>query len=237
MFSTRYYRAWLSIITWALSSKSGGPDDDPTACAFLYLSIVAFTLQTISRNKAKDMEMDRSQYWSDSLWVLALIKQQGIYAHKAKEHSNRTVKAINCEVKFFFFARIVKWSLYVNLKHVGSQCMWKSVPVASVQNCAENNAAVPATACAVEKLDKAHERNGVSCISCWLTPLHERGANTANMGGLCSFWAGASLQDGARCTFCGCMYMCVSVYVGTWGGEASNGKMDQYVAMSSQPKG
>ena len=43
----------ISIITWALSSKSGAPDDDPTACAFLYLSIVAFTLQSISKTKQK----------------------------------------------------------------------------------------------------------------------------------------------------------------------------------------
>ena len=43
----------ISIITWALSSKSGAPDDDPTACAFLYLSIVAFTLQSISKTNQK----------------------------------------------------------------------------------------------------------------------------------------------------------------------------------------
>jgi len=40
----------VRIITWALSSKNGAPDDDdPTACAFLACtSIVAFTLQLIT---------------------------------------------------------------------------------------------------------------------------------------------------------------------------------------------
>ena len=55
----------ISIITWALSSKSEAPDDDPTACAFLYLSIVAFTLQSIMdhHNQAKGIEMESVLKW------------------------------------------------------------------------------------------------------------------------------------------------------------------------------